>query len=235
MSEPRDNDINRGQFKVLVLWHSQTREIFYLGYNWSLLKMLSESSCKDLLQYLLSAKESSCQDFLSPQGKQLMRDSSAISRSFVVSFFTQRHPQTKTNITDRNDGLIDGTKSKSRWDFEELKDFISTNRFLLQPHWIRFPERLPRQLLVNWTWSYKNLAQKNMHILNFTLEFDIKLPRLLTWPLSYLFLLHWNVLKVLQRYLKLQTLSLTKDFAYALIYVEGIRSLFKKRPCISFF
>ena len=94
-----------------------------------------------------------------------MRDSSAISRSFVVSFFTQRHPQTKTNITDRNDGLIDGTKSKSRWDFEELKDFISTNRFLLQPHWIRFPERLPRQLLVNWTWSYKNLAQKNMHIL----------------------------------------------------------------------
>ena len=164
-----------------------------------------------------------------------MRDSSAISRSFVVSFFTQRHPQTKTNITDRNDGLIDGTKSKSRWDFEELKDFISTNRFLLQPHWIRFPERLPRQLLVNWTWSYKNLAQKNMHILNFTLEFDIKLPRLLTWPLSYLFLLHWNVLKVLQRYLKLQTLSLTKDFAYALIYVEGIRSLFKKRPCISFF
>ena len=94
-----------------------------------------------------------------------MRDSSAISRSFVVSFFTQRHPQTKTNITDRNDGLIDGTKWKSRWDFEELKDFISTNRFLLEPHWIRFPERLLRQLLVNWTWSYKNLAQKNMHIL----------------------------------------------------------------------
>ena len=62
-----------------------------------------------------------------------MRDSSVISRSFVVSFFTQRHPQTKTNITDRNDGLIDGTKSRSRRDFEELKDFISTNRFLSQP------------------------------------------------------------------------------------------------------
>ena len=54
-----------------------------------------------------------------------MRDSSAISRSFVVSFFTQRHPQTKTNITERNDGLIDGTKSRRRWDFGEFKDFIS--------------------------------------------------------------------------------------------------------------
>ena len=73
-----------------------------------------------------------------------MRDSSAISRSFVVSFFTQRHPQTKTNITDRNDGLIDGTKSRSRWDFEQLKDFMSTNSFTA----IESPERLPRQLLV---------------------------------------------------------------------------------------
>ena len=74
-----------------------------------------------------------------------MRDSSAISRSFVVSFFTQRHPQTKTNITDRNDGLIDGTKLRSRWDFEELEDFISTNRFLSQAE---SSERLSRQLLV---------------------------------------------------------------------------------------
>ena len=74
-----------------------------------------------------------------------MRDSSAISRSFVVSFFTQRHPQTKTNITDRNDGLTDGTKLRSRWDFEELKDFISTNRFLSQAE---SSERLSRQLLV---------------------------------------------------------------------------------------
>ena len=53
-----------------------------------------------------------------------MRDCSAISRSFVVSFFTQRHPQTKTNITERNDGLIDETKSRRRWDFGEFKDFI---------------------------------------------------------------------------------------------------------------
>ena len=47
------------------------------------------------------------------------------SRSFVVSFFNQRYPQTKTNITERNfDGLIDGTKSRSRWDFVAFKDFI---------------------------------------------------------------------------------------------------------------
>ena len=28
-------------------------------------------------------------------------------------------------MTERNDGLIDGTKSRSRWDFDEFKDFIS--------------------------------------------------------------------------------------------------------------
>ena len=55
-----------------------------------------------------------------------MRDSSSISRSFVVSFFTQRHPQTKTNTTERNDGLIDGTKSRRRRDSAgEFEDFIS--------------------------------------------------------------------------------------------------------------
>ena len=32
------------------------------------------------------------------------------SLSFAVSFFTQRHPQKKTNITEWNDGLIDGIK-----------------------------------------------------------------------------------------------------------------------------
>ena len=53
-----------------------------------------------------------------------MRDSSAISRSFVLSFFTQRHPQMKTNTTERNDGLSDGTKSRSRRDSEEFNDFI---------------------------------------------------------------------------------------------------------------
>ena len=37
-------------------------------------------------------------------------------------------------MTERNDGLIDGTKSRSRWDFGEFKDFILQlhNRFLLQ-------------------------------------------------------------------------------------------------------
>ena len=42
-----------------------------------------------------------------------------------VPFFNQRHPQTKTNVTERNDGLIDGSKSRSRWDFVAFKDFIS--------------------------------------------------------------------------------------------------------------
>ena len=120
-----------------------------------------------------------------------MRDSSVISRSFVVSFFTHRHPQTKTNITDRNDGLIDGTKSRSRSDFEELKDFISTNRFFFFTA-TGSPERLPRQL--------QNLILQKFgsekHAYSLTLKFDVKLPRLLTWPLSYPFLLHWNVLEV---------------------------------------
>ena len=53
-----------------------------------------------------------------------MRDCRAITRLFVVSFFTKRHPQTKTNITERNDGLIDGANLRSRWDFGEFKDFI---------------------------------------------------------------------------------------------------------------
>ena len=59
------------------------------------------------------------------QGERLTRDSKAIGRSFVVSFFTQRHPQRKTNTTERNDGLIDGTKSRRRRDSGEFKDFIS--------------------------------------------------------------------------------------------------------------
>ena len=55
-----------------------------------------------------------------------MRDSSATSRSLIVVFFTQRHPQTKTSITERNDGLTDGTKSRSRGDLEVFKGFISS-------------------------------------------------------------------------------------------------------------
>ena len=53
-----------------------------------------------------------------------MRDSNVISRSLVVSFFTQRHPQVKSNTTERKDGLIEGRKSTNRWDFEELADAI---------------------------------------------------------------------------------------------------------------
>ena len=57
-------------------------------------------------------------------GDMLMRVSNAISRSLVVSFFTQRHPQAKSNTTERKDGLIEGRKSTNRWDFEELTDAI---------------------------------------------------------------------------------------------------------------
>ena len=53
-----------------------------------------------------------------------MRVSNAISRSLVVSFFTQRHPKAKSTTTERKDGLIEGRKSTSRWDFEELTDAI---------------------------------------------------------------------------------------------------------------
>ena len=53
-----------------------------------------------------------------------MRVSNAISRSLVVSFFTQRHPQAKSSTTERKDGLIEGRKSTNRWDFEELTDAI---------------------------------------------------------------------------------------------------------------
>ena len=49
-----------------------------------------------------------------------MRVSNVISRSLVVSFFTQRHPQAKSSTTERKDGLIEGRKSTNRWDFEEL-------------------------------------------------------------------------------------------------------------------
>ena len=53
-----------------------------------------------------------------------MRDSNAVSRSLVVSFFIQRHPQAKSATTERKDGLIEGRKSTKRWDFEELTETI---------------------------------------------------------------------------------------------------------------
>ena len=53
-----------------------------------------------------------------------MRDSNAVSRSLVVSFFIQRHPQAKSATTERKDGLIEGRKSTKRWDFEELTEAI---------------------------------------------------------------------------------------------------------------
>ena len=66
-------------------------------------------------------------EMLLTQEKQWRRDSSAMSRSFVVSFLTQRTPQTKTNITETTDGFTDGTRSRRRWDFDEFKGFIFFN------------------------------------------------------------------------------------------------------------
>ena len=53
-----------------------------------------------------------------------MLDSNALSRSLVVSFFIQRHPQAKSTTNERKDGLIEGRKSTKRWDFEESTEAI---------------------------------------------------------------------------------------------------------------
>ena len=66
-------------------------------------------------------------EILLTQEKQWRRDSSAMSRSFVVLFLTQRTPQTKTNITETTDGFTVGTRSRRRWDFDEFKGFIFFN------------------------------------------------------------------------------------------------------------
>ena len=61
----------------------------------------------------------------------LMRDSNAVSRSLVVSFFTQRHPQVKSTTNERKDGLTEGRKSTKRWDFEELTEAIFQCNFTI--------------------------------------------------------------------------------------------------------
>ena len=64
-------------------------------------------------------------------GDMLMRDSNAVSRSLVVSFFIQRHPQAKSTTNERKDGLIEGRKSTKRWDFEELTEAIFQCNFTI--------------------------------------------------------------------------------------------------------
>ena len=71
---------------------------------------------------------------MTSKGNILKRFSSTISPSLVVSFFTQRarHPQVKSRITERKDGLIEGRRSCARRDLE-LKESIfqsSSNSFL---------------------------------------------------------------------------------------------------------
>ena len=106
-----------------------------------------------------------------------MRDCSMISRSFVVSFLTQRHPQTKTNITERNDGLIDGTKSRSRWDFGELKDFISAASQSFSFTGLHSKTYVSRKVASK-TWSFKIWSRKIW--ISFYITADVKLPWLLT-------------------------------------------------------
>ena len=55
------------------------------------------------------------------RGNMLTRFSRTVSRSLVGSFFTQRHPQAKSSITDRKDGWMDGRQSCTRRDFEEFE------------------------------------------------------------------------------------------------------------------
>ena len=64
-------------------------------------------------------------------GDMLMRDSNAVSRSLVDSFFIQRHPQAKSTTNERKDGLIEGRKSTKRWDFEELTEAIFQCNFTI--------------------------------------------------------------------------------------------------------
>ena len=64
-------------------------------------------------------------------GDMLMRDSSALSRSLVVSFFIQRHPQAKSTTNERKDGLTEGRKSTKRWDLEELTEAIFQCNFTI--------------------------------------------------------------------------------------------------------
>ena len=106
-----------------------------------------------------------------------MRDCRAISRLFVVSFFTQRHPQTKTNITERNDGLIDGTKSRSRWDFGELKDFISAASQSFSFTGLHSKTYVCRKVASK-AWSFKIWSRKIW--ISFYITADVKLPWLMT-------------------------------------------------------
>ena len=130
-----------------------------------------------------------------------MRDSSATSRSLIVVFFTQRHPQTNTNITDRNDGLTDGTKSRSRWDLGVFKGFISSALQALsltatQRRTFHEGKLPPKIYLYRKIWPKKNMVDMTT---------DVKLP----WMLTCLILtfsccigqsfsvtqtvLHWNI------------------------------------------
>ena len=109
-----------------------------------------------------------------------MRDCSAISRSFVVSFFTQRHPQTRTNITERNDGLIDGAKSRRRWDFGEFKDFISAASQSFPFTGIHLKTKDCGKVASR-TWSFKIWLWKTW--IFFYLQLTLKLS---CWPLTHL-------------------------------------------------
>ena len=83
-----------------------------------------------------------------------------MSRSFVVSFVTQRTPQAKINITETTDGFTDGTKSKSRWDFDELKGFIFFNSIGT----IVFYKHPKRDFLVENIWNSQSVlsAQEDL-------------------------------------------------------------------------
>ena len=116
------------------------------------------------------------------QAKQWRRDSSATSPSFVPSFFTQRTPQTKTNITETTDGFTDGTRSRARWDFEELKGFIFFNSIWTVVFYSH-PKMEVWWEVASIKWSLK-LTQKDVNVILCTLQLTCNCH--CCWPSSFL-------------------------------------------------
>ena len=116
------------------------RKVYLKYLSTSLHQPVFEVSLRDSSQILLldQAPFCHCSPSLSSQsltrtstGDMLMRDSNAVSRSLVVSFFIQRHPQAKSTTNERKDSLIEGRKSTKRWDCEELTEAIFQCNFTI--------------------------------------------------------------------------------------------------------
>ena len=115
------------------------------------------------------------------------------SLSFVVSFFTQRTPQTKTNITETTDGFTDGTKSKSRWDFEEFKGFIFFNSIWTVVFYSH-PKKEFWGEVARIKWSFEIGPKRHECYILYCYSWRVAAIAV-DLPHSYLLALHQNVLK----------------------------------------